>query len=174
MNEIDLYSTHLEFINSIFEFKGKLNNIVEFGCGDYSTKLLIDNGNNILTIEMQSEDWYEKIKEKFKNFKNWKFLKLIGPYNFFNATYPESIDFSFVDGHGDSRPDCINLMMKYKCPIIMTHDTEEPGYKWFRVENKDNYKKMTFTKYRNWTTIWTLDSSLYDFLYKKYIDVCLI
>ena len=165
---IDLYSTHLEYLSDVFEFKGKINNIVEFGTGNYSTKLLIDNGINVISIEMQSENWYDIINKKFNECVNWKGLKLIGPYEFISAEYPDKIDMVFVDGHGDSRPDCINFMMQKKCPIIIAHDTEEEGYKWHRVSNNENYKKIQFTKYENWTTIWTTDEELYNFLNKKH------
>lgn len=168
MEKVDLYSTHLEYINSVFEFKGSLKNIVEFGMGNYSTELLINNGDNVISIEMQSDEWYDKMVDNFSDKKNWTSYKLIGPYTFKEINYPEFVDMSFVDGHGGSRPDCINFMMDMGCPIIFSHDTEEPGYQWYRVKDNTNYKKIEFKKYSNWTTVWTTDIKLFDFLSNKY------
>lgn len=167
MEKIDLYSTHLEYFKTIFNFKGKLNSIVEFGCGNYSTKFFTENSENTISIEMQSEEWYNKINNDFKNCDNLQLVKLIGPYDFLNFKFPEFIDLSFVDGHGSSRPECINLMMHLNCPIIVAHDTEEPGYQWYKVED-NNYKKITFNKYTNWTTIWSTDNNLLDYLKNKH------
>ena len=53
-------------------------------------------------------------------------------------------------------------MMDLKCPIILSHDTEEPGYNWHRVNTDNEYKKIDFKKYKNWTTLWTNDNSLFE------------
>ena len=169
MNDIDLYSTHLKYLNDIFNIKGKLKNIVEFGTGYYSTELLINNGLDVMSIEMQSEEWYNSVKNKFSYYKNWKCYNLIGAFEFNNIEYPENIDMSFVDGHGDSRPECINMMMEKNCPIIVAHDTEEPGYRWDKVKNDLGYDKLDFKEYVNWTTLWTKDKYLLDQLKKMYI-----
>lgn len=167
MENIDLYSTHLEYLSYIFDVKGKLKNIVEFGMGNFSTKLLIQNGENVTSIEMQSEDWYENMKKKFSQNENWKHYKSIGPFTYTSISFPDHIDMAFVDGHGDSRPECINFMMERGCPIIISHDTEEPGYRWNLVKNNQNYKKIQFTKYVNWTTVWTTDDVVYNYLLVK-------
>jgi hypothetical protein len=166
MEEINGYSTHLEYISEVFEFKKRLNNIVEYGMGNYSTGLLIDNTDNLISIEMQSTEWYDKMVNDFGDRKNWKHYSLIGPLEFLKLDHPKLIDLAFVDGHGESRPECINFLMDRNCPIIIAHDTEESGYGWGRVYSDNNYKVIVFKKYRNWTTIWTTD----DELYKNFID----
>jgi predicted O-methyltransferase YrrM len=163
MNDIDLYSTHIEFIKEIFKLKGILNKVVEFGTGNYSTQTLIENSNEVISIEMQSKEWYEEMKNKFEKAQNWKIIESIGPYTYENLDLYDNTDFCFVDGHGDSRPECINMMISKKCPIIMSHDTEEEGYGWKRVIS-DDYYSITFKKYKNWTTLWTLDINLYNLL----------
>jgi hypothetical protein len=170
MQNLDLYSTHMEYLLEIFKKKGKLKNVVEFGTGNYSTKILIENSENALSIEMQSEDWYEKIVTNFKNNKNWTHELKLGPMSWVDVKFPDFIDLGFVDGHGESRPECINFLMQQKCPVIVTHDTEEPGYGWERVESNDLYNKLTFKKYTNWTTIWSLDIELINFFKDTYND----
>lgn len=165
--DIDLYSTHIEFLDLIFEHKGKVDKIVEFGSGFFSTDFFIKKGKEVISIEMQSENWYNQVKSKFTDEINWTIYLSLGPLNFINLEFYNDTDFSFVDGHGDSRPECINLMMTKNCPIIVSHDTEEPGYGWTRVKNEKNYQTLTFKKYQNWTTIWTTDEKLYEFLKEK-------
>lgn len=163
MTNIDLYSTHLSYLSEIFKYTGKLKNVVEFGMGNFSTDLLINNCENVISIEMQSEYWYQNIYDKFHKMGNWSPYKLLGPLNFQEIQYPEIIDLSFVDGHGDSRPDCINFMMNKKCPIIVAHDTESSSYNWHLVNNI-SYKKIEFKQFENWTTLWTIDYNLYNFM----------
>jgi len=169
MTQIDAYSTHLEYLQGIFNSKGRLKNVVEFGMGNYSTGLLIKNADNVISIEMQSDEWYEKMVENFRDEKSWTHHKLIGPFEFTKIKYPDRIDLSFVDGHGDSRPECINYLMDKNCPIIVSHDTEEPGYRWGKVNNNISYKRIDFKKHTNWTSLWTTDDDLYNYFISKNI-----
>lgn len=159
--KIDLYSTHIEYLNEIFKVKNNIETTVEYGTGNYSTGLLIDNSELCISIEMQSEDWYNKIVDKFSDKKNWIHYLKLGPMEWTNLQFPNKIDLGFVDGHGGSRPECINFLMSKNCPIIVSHDTEEPGYGWNRVNENNQYKKIIFTKYKNWTTLWTTDDEVY-------------
>lgn len=160
MEEINLYGTHIEYLETIFKFTGKLNTIVEYGMGDYSTQVIIENAFTAISIEMQSEDWYKKMVSKFSNKNNWIHYYSNGPFEFLNIEHPNKIDFGFVDGHGSSRPECINYLISKDCPIIVSHDTEEPGYGWDRVVATE-YKRIDFKKYSNWTSIWTTNTQLY-------------
>lgn len=151
---MDLYSTHIEPIKKIFSFIDQPKISLEFGMGNYSTDFLIKNSDELISIEMQSDFWFNEMSNKFSSFSNWKAIKCLGPFEFLNLSYPEFVDFCFVDGHGDSRPDCINLMIEKKCPVIVAHDTEESGYNWNKVLRKD-YQEHVFKDYKNWTTLWT-------------------
>jgi hypothetical protein len=157
---MDRYSTHMEHIRKIYSLIEKPKYVVEFGCGNYSTEFLINNSGRGISIEMQSSDWYNNIKNKFKYHSHWEFAEAIGPWEFSDSLFKENIDLSFVDGHGDTRPECINLMMEKGCPIIISHDTEEPCYGWERVETNNEYKRLDFKKYHPWTTLWTTDINL--------------
>lgn len=161
---MDLYSTHIEYIRKIYSLIDKPKFAVEFGCGNYSTDWLIKNSENGVSIEMQSSDWYNTIKDKFKDFTNWKFIEAIGPWNFSDFKFPETIDFAFVDGHGDTRPECINLMMEKQCPVIVSHDTETDCYGWERVSNDYGYKRLIFSKYHPQTSLWTKNEDLFTYM----------
>lgn len=167
MDSIDLYSTHLEYLSEIFKIKGKVNSIIEFGTGNYSTRLLIENSNKCISIEMQSEDWFNQMIEKFLERKNWTPYLKLGPMEWTDLDLTECFDIGFVDGHGGSRPECINFLMRKGCPIILSHDTEEPGYGWSRVIENNEYRKIIFKKYKNWTTLWTTDDDVYNYFIEK-------
>ncbi len=113
---------------------------------------------------MQSENWFNEVVNKFKQNKNWEYHCSIGSKTFLTLSYPDKIDFSFVDGHGDSRPECINFMMDKGCPIIVAHDTEEGSYGWNRVRTNNGYKKIDYKKHKNWTTLWTNNDELFNHL----------
>jgi hypothetical protein len=159
---VDLYSTHQEYLREIFAFKGRLPLVLEFGTGHYSTGLLIGNSDKCISIEMQSADWHGRMLEKFSKSENWEPYLSIGPMKWTGIVLPETIHLGFVDGHGESRPECINYLMGKGCPIIVSHDTEEPGYGWGRVNENNSYMKIVFSKHPNWTTLWTTDALLFD------------
>lgn len=163
MDNVDPYSTHLELLQKVFGGIGKQKNVVEFGMGNFSTEFLLNYSENLVSIEMQSEDWFNKTKEKFSNYKHWKPLKLIGPYAFMSCIF-EHTDFAFIDGHGESRPECVNLMFKNNVPVIIAHDTEAGSYGWTRVEQPSNYYSFVYKKHENWSTLWTTNCELPDFL----------
>lgn len=162
MDNLDLYSTHLDPLKKIINLIEKPELTIEFGMGNYSTEFLLSNSEKLISIEMQSEDWYNKMIERFNDNKSWEHHLLLGPYTFKNITYPKC-DLSFVDGHGDTRPECINMLMDLGCSVIVSHDTEEPGYGWDRINN-NNYKRIDFKEHPNWTSLWTNNDNLYKIL----------
>jgi hypothetical protein len=167
MHNIDLYSTHLEFLQTILNYVGKLKFIVEFGMGDYSTEVLLKKSEQLISIEMQSKEWFEKIFKKFSNLNNWKPYELLGPLEFTKLNF-DNADLAFVDGHGSTRPECINLMFEKNVPYVIAHDTEESSYGWNRIMQPEDYFKYEFKKFKNWSTLWTIDGGLFNFLLNKY------
>jgi hypothetical protein len=170
----DLYSTHLQYLQDIFEIKGRQKYILEFGPGRFSTNLFIENGERVISIEMQSEQWYNDVVDLYKDKVNWCGYKCLGPWNFLDqVAMNETPDLSFVDGHGESRPECINLMMDLRSPIIVAHDTElEDPYNWSRVKTNNGYYKLTFNEHPNWTTLYTTDVDLFNNLKDKHKNNC--
>jgi len=160
---MDVYSTHLKYLELIIDFCPDIENVVEFGMGYYSTKLFVDRVKKVTSIEMQTKEWFNKIESEFKDHAKWTPVALIGPFEFLGHKYPEKIDLVFVDGHGDSRPECINFMVEKRCRVIVAHDTEEQSYRWDKVAQND-YMKLTFKDFENWTTCWTLNPLLYEHL----------
>ncbi len=167
MTEIATISTHREYLEEIFKIKGKLNTIIEFGMGDFSSGLLVENGKNVVSIEMQNKSWYDKISNKFSKMDNWEGILSLGPHTYKTLELPKKVDLAFVDGHGSSRFDCINDMMDIGCKTIVAHDTQQPTYYWDRVKVNEEYKKLTFKKHSVWTSMWTKDTELYEKIKNK-------
>lgn len=158
------FGTHLELLEKIIEFK-KISSVIEFGMGDNSTTFFIDKVSMLTSIEMQDEKWYNKICELYKANPIWKPIKSIGPSEIFNLDY-ENVDLVFVDGHGETRAKCVNHMSKYS-ETIVAHDTEaEKVYKWSEV-SLPGYFEFTDRRNQPWTTVWSKDKSLIEFLEKE-------
>lgn len=166
---VDSYSTHREYLAEVFKIKGEIATVLEFGTGNYSTGLMIENSEKCISIEMQSAVWYEKMVGRFSGSKNWERHLSIGPMKWMGIDLPDTIDLGFVDGHGESRPECINYLMAKGCPIIICHDTEEPGYGWDRVKHDKAYRQIVFKKHDNWTTLWTTDVTVHDHFVREKI-----
>lgn len=162
---LDGYSTHIPVLEATIEY-AKPKTIVEFGPGNYSTALFADTANNLMTVEMQSDGWYDCIANRYNNRSNVNVIKSLSPLDFVYLTYPDKIDLVFVDGHGDSRPAVINFFAD-RANTIITHDTEEPGYKWHLVKLPDSYKSYVCKKYNVYTTIYTKDKKLIEYIISK-------
>ena len=90
-----------------------------------------------------------------------KFYCLLGEKDaikFFNIL---NTNFSiiFVDGHGSNRWECINEAFG-KTDIIVTHDTETPGYKWNLVNKPEDYVWIDVIEYNPWTSVLTRDKNI--------------
>lgn len=146
---MDGYSTHIPVLKKAIEVVPH-SSCLEFGTGLYSTKLLAESFNLCTSIEMQSEEWFNKVKD---NFPYVDIRCYIGPFAWKDKFKPDPYyDLIFVDGHGDSRWDCINWAYDYT-NIIVIHDTEEPGYHLERVRRPLGWGKVDFTILRPWTSI---------------------
>ena len=99
---MDCYSTHLPVLENILQIF-QINKVFEFGCGVYSTLLFEKHCKKIIAIEMQSQEWYEKMKKQVaKNISLLYSQGPIGAIEIFDKTQ-DIFDLVFVDGHGESR-----------------------------------------------------------------------
>ena len=158
---MDLYSTHLDVLRTIFS-NVKIETVLEFGTGLYSTKFFVENSKKITSIEMQDEIWLNKVNESIKN-ENWTPILCLGELSFKNLTYNEHYDLCFVDGV--NRAECINFM-ENKTDIIVAHDTEI-GCMWYpHVNLSSDYLKFDYRKVVPNTTVWTKNKELIEILNK--------
>jgi len=136
------YGTHLELLKIIFR-AFEIKSVVEFGMGNFSTLYFLFKGCSVMSIEMQDKEWYYRMKEKIDS-PIWAPLYIQSPGDIYHINYPERIDFAFIDGHQDNRPECINLMFGL-APLIAAHDYEYSGYGWERIERPPGYRQLIFS-----------------------------
>jgi hypothetical protein len=147
------YETHAPILKLLME-EIKPKQILEFGLGNYSTPILFSDGATVESIEMQSQEWFDLISIKFKDKTNWTPYFAMGPFEYRKIKLKDRYDLVLVDGHGDSRWDCVNMMFG-KSDVIVAHDTEQPTYNWDKIQEKEGYVKITYKKLRPYTSVWT-------------------
>lgn len=147
------YSSHIPFLQFIFK-KFDPCSVVEFGMGLYSTPFFLVNCCNVVSIEMQDIVWYDKVTQKLGQNQNWKTYLALGPDTWKQIALPEKFCLAFVDGHIDSRTDCVNAMFNRQIPYIVAHDTECNVYHWQKIKQPNNYRKLIFDNKGSQTTLW--------------------
>lgn len=162
----------LNFVMSTLAFHySKVKTSFEFGCGDYSTALMLEKSEKHYAVETigqehegRSLEWFQKISEKYSSLLGNSFFFSINTHGK-NLILLESIkpDIVFVDG--EKRPDCVN--MAFKCTqTIVCHDTEEACYGWEAIVKPDGWSQFTRGNvsgpdpYGAWTTCWTTNKRL--------------
>jgi len=162
---MDGFGSHLPLLEEIFKLK-KINSVLEFGCGDFSTDFFIKNCPEVVSVEMQTEEWFFKISDRYKNFPNWKGYLSLGPQSFRELNIYKKVDLCLADGHGDSRPDTINFIQSFT-DIILAHDTETFTYYWGRIMFFKKIHEFQFKKFRPYTTVWSTDEEFINELAKR-------
>lgn len=145
---LDPTATHLPILKQLFK-NHKIFKVLEFGCGDFSTGLFYNSGCSLTSVEMQHKEWYDRILGKFPGID----LRLaLGPLTWENEPLDKRYDLIFVDGHGDSRPECM-MWAKDHTDLIVAHDTEHPYYGWERAD-MTGFKKTVHDDIHPSTTVW--------------------
>ena len=148
MNLTDPTATHLPILDGLLS-GGEIKRVLEFGCGLYSTKLFADYLCDVTAIEMQSEEWYQRVKKECPDVELWFAL---GPDAWRKLPLDDRYDLIFVDGHGDSRPECL-MWAKDRSNVIVAHDTEHPYYCWDRAD-MSGFDETVYKDNPPWTTVW--------------------
>jgi hypothetical protein len=177
--EINGYSNHLVMIDKVFQFyanKKPINKVFEYGCGFGSTVYFCKKAKMVHALEMQSPEWYMNVLNILPTYphlflflglgkESFDKISLVMDYQKKRFASELKYDLVFVDGHGDSRPECINYVGKNKLSdIIIAHDTEEAGYRWHLVDLPQDYHCFTMKTFNNYTTIWAKDQELIQYL----------
>lgn len=166
---MDQFASHLILNKKIIDFYGQLTEIMEIGGGTYSTEFFLKHAKHVITVEQgcgvppeQNEKFLAFLKSKYNNNPNWTLIHQ--PFEWNPEVLPMSADYIFVDGRGEARVNIILHMLKNNKPIIGAHDTEQPAYGWNRIKCPPNYKIIQMRNDEAWTTIWTSDMLLAEYL----------
>jgi hypothetical protein len=159
---MDAYATHIPVLDAIFRFRN-INTILEFGMGNNSTPLLVEKSQtSVISVEMQQSNWYETmVNQDLINNKKWSPILCLGSHSIFENKdiMNRSYDLVFVDGHGDSRPECINYFFG-KSSVIVAHDVEAPCYRWNLVDMPEDYRMFYYSKLDPATAVYSNDLDL--------------
>lgn len=157
---MDPYSSHLPILKELFKIV-PIKRVWEYGCGRFSTPLFAANCNEVIAIEMQSHDWFTTMQGELSQYPNLVLKEALGAWTALDVFkgLDERWDMVFVDGHGDSRWNCINLACD-KTDIVVAHDTEAPLYGWDHIMIPNNFVEIRFKQYHPWTTIWTCNDNV--------------
>ena len=178
------------------EFIKKFNpkSVLELGAGYYSTKLYLENCDKVVSIESDSDEWFNMMEEKFSSYKNWEHLKISGLEEIcsYIKNRNEIFDVIFVDGD-EFRSQETNFSFDYATTII-GHDTQHyfrDSYlvprEFYQIDFKNfdiSYGHPAGHDHRPWTTMFTKDKNIANYfdnieesLYESYkfpyiYDVC--
>ena len=165
------YSSHLEILDFVFK-NVKVKTVFEFGCGLYSTNFFVDNAKKVTSVEMQSEDWYNKVKSEIKSRKLDISYKP-GPQDAITSfvASDKKYDLVFVDGHEASRIDCVNASFD-KATTMVIHDTNDFFIRhMFRAINfKNDFQFINIRKNYPATGVFTNNKVLIDRLKENFKD----
>jgi len=156
------YGSHIEPLLFIFEHIPKCKKAVELGMGYFSTPLLLEKCESVVSVEMQEESWFNDTKTKLYNDRWTPVLDLLE--DAYLRVDLENVSFGLSDGHGSTRPEAINHFMQNNVETIVAHDTESTWYGWERVSDtaEFGYYSYTFNKIAPYTTVWTKNQKLID------------
>ena len=142
----------------------KVASVFEFGCGVFSTQFFVDWISEVESVEMQHQEWYDKIKLVHGQCEKFKISCMIGPEEAIDyfSSLSRRWDMVFVDGHGESRWKAVNSAFN-KTDLIVAHDTEDPRYHWDRVAVPAYWHRLDFKQLPVWTTVFVKQGhSFYD------------
>lgn len=145
---LDPTATHLPVFESLFS-KYRIKSVLEFGCGMFSTAMFVKEGCSVTSIEMQNKSWYDKMTSELPD---TEIILCLGPFEWEELDLKPRYDLIFVDGHRDSRPECLEWA-KDHTDLIVAHDTEHPYYGWDRAD-MSGFNVTVHKELSPWTTVW--------------------
>lgn len=158
-------STHIDVLNDVINI-ANIKSVIEFGGGYWSTSLLLNKCESVITIEQgqnvpkeMNDSWAEKLKDLYYDNPKWIFIKSPGYYNWKSLKF-DNCDMVFIDGFPDARAEILQYFIDKDYPIIVAHDTEHDGFHWSKVDNRE-YRRIDYDGYaENKTTLWTKNDRL--------------
>jgi hypothetical protein len=162
MAEYEGYASHMPVLKKILSSVLHIDTILETGMGEFSTRLFVESGAKVTSIEMNGREWYDKMTALLGGHKNWtpvyaadlqNALAIIKEFGY--------ADLVFIDGNGDNRFDQINACYEIT-DLIVVHDTEEKGYQWEKVKLPKDWEWFNVKDIRPWTAIVTPDKKILD------------
>lgn len=167
--DVSGYGSHIEPLLFLFE-NIIINKAVEYGMGFFSTPLLLDYVKiSLLSIEMQSKEWYDNVVERYSTYTNkWYHCYSEKVTSFLG--YPDC-DLILIDGSSITRSIGVAYAMQRGIENIVLHDTDSTWYGYHLIDeyrDKHVYIQLDFTENAPHTRIYTKNKKLIDAYKSKY------
>jgi len=166
-------ATHLPVLCEILDLIGGEPSVLEFGMGEWSTRLFCDRCKSVLSIETGSPSWYEKITALHQHVPGFKAAKVIHPTAELTLakTITSKFDLVFLDGGHTCRGILAQTaMIMGWAPIIVCHDSEEKIYGYSAVVCPVGWEVLEIRDMSTWTLVFTQLSGLLDDLKKVFLN----
>lgn len=141
----------LEWLFSHFRPK----RVLEFGCGYYSTAFFLKHCQWVLSLEMTSPAWHHIFQQAYTAYPNSMIIMSHKHgYEDLDNYLQENVDFAFVDGHDDTRCECVMAMFG-RCDILAAHDYDLEDHNFHeKVVTPKNYCLFRYREYAPHTGFW--------------------
>jgi len=139
------YSSHLTVFETLFN-SFKINSVLEFGLGEYSTPFFAGRSQLVVSIEQESKEWFDKTRVKI-NSPNWHPVFQQDPEAVFKYFDDKGMRFDLVFSDGLAQTRCLvaNMAMKRNTPVVVLHDAEKIWYyQWNLLNIPNNYSRFDF------------------------------
>jgi hypothetical protein len=152
VNQSGPYASHLPILRKLFA-GGTIKKVFEFGMGRSSTPFLLNHCDSVISIEMQSGNYYNEMLSEYSCVR-WQPHLILDMEKAVDAILEiAEIDLVLVDGHGSNRFAQVQNAMRVS-PIVVAHDTEEPSYRWDRIRLPNGWECVTYETEKPWTSVY--------------------
>ena len=155
--EIDNYASHLPIFEKVFA-TFEIKRALEFGLGKFSTPFFVDHSDLVFSVEQESKEWYEKIKNQIDSAK-WHPIFQPDPQVVFEQfdAHDQTFDLVFSDGAAQTRCLVANLAMIRNVPVVILHDAEKVWYyRWNLLNIPANYSRFNFRYQKGFNKVTTV------------------
>lgn len=157
------YASHLPILSIVQSYLAA-KDVIEFGCGTYSTPYLLSTCSSLITIELD-DVWLKKVEgileEKLKS--RWKgYVVKDEVQATHDVNYVRECDMIFVDGGDPHQRHLIvqECMDRNLAPAIVMHDTERSLFAYHTMTLPGGWYYVRCEADMPWTSVVTPDPNL--------------
>ncbi len=149
------YATHLPILDFLLD-EIKPKKTLEWGMGFYSTPLLREKSGEVHSIETGSEEWFQKVDEKYTDDTSLVLYRDISESGALGFLQPMLMDCKwdliFNDGDANSRH-IVAQTCQFKDNVVISHDTQEKQYFYNTILLGEGWQWIDIMDYSVWTSV---------------------
>jgi hypothetical protein len=124
----------------------EVNDVLEFGMGEYSTPFLAQRCRRIVSVEQESRQRYDRTVAAIQS-PNWEPFFECNPAAVFEHFDRQKRQFDLVFSDGVPQTRCLiaNLAMRKHVPFVVLHDAEKVWhYRWNLLDIPETYYRFNY------------------------------